>query len=175
MRALYRTDKELLPVGGGTEKNMKKSRFTFIDAIIILVILAAGAAAVIKFAPGILSGGEKSTVSFSVMVSEADEGVSRVIRIGDEVSISFSEKAYAKVTGVSEKEHIESEFNQNTGKYVSQKVEGKSDVIINLECDADISDTEIANGAVPIRVGSEMPVRGKGYTLKGYVIEVDDE
>lgn len=175
MKVLYRTDKRLPPVGSGTEEDMKKSRFTFIDAIIILLILAAGAVAVIKIMPGILSGGEKGTVKFSVMVSAADEGVSSVIGIGDEVSISFSEKAFAKVTGVSEKEHVESDFNRNTGKYDSQKVEGKSDVIINLECNADISDTEIANGNVPVRVGSEMPVRGKGYTLKGYVIDVDDE
>lgn len=175
MRALYGTDKRLPPVGSGTEENMKKSRFTFIDAIIILLIIAVGAVAVIKIVPGISAGGEKGRVKFSVLVSEADEGVSNIITIGDEVSISFSEKAFATVTGVSEKEHIKNDFNQNTGKYVSQIVEGKSDVIIDLECSADISDTEIANGQVPVRVGSEMPVRGKGYTLKGYVIDVEDE
>lgn len=154
---------------------MKKSKFTIIDALIILIILAVVAVGVLKLAPGIMSGGKKEKVKFTVMVNKADEGISKVVGIGDEVSISFSEKAYAVVTGVSEKEHIESEFNQNTGKYVSQPVEGKCDVIINLECNASISDTEIANGEVPVRVGSEMPVRGKGYTFKGYVVEVEDE
>lgn len=154
---------------------MKKSRFTVIDALIIVLVLAAGAAAILKLAPGLLLGKEKSRVEFTVMVNKADEGVSSIINIGDEVSISFSEKAYAKVTKVSEEEHIESEFSPSTGRYVSNAVEGKCDVLITLECDASISDTEIANGEVPIRVGSEMPVRGKGYTLKGYVIDVDDE
>lgn len=153
---------------------MKKSKFTVIDAAIILVVAAVCAVAALKLAPGMFDSEDKKKVEFAVMISSADSGISEAVGIGDEVSISFSEKAYATVTGVTEVPHKESEFNQNSGKYVTQEVEGKSDVTVTLECDASVSDTEIANGEVPVRVGSEMPVRGKGYTLKGYVIDVNE-
>ena len=108
------------------------------------------------------------------MVSEADKGTSDIIKSGDEVSISFSEKAYATVKSASEEPYVTSTFSPTMGKYVSNKMAGKSNLIINLECPAEVSDTQIMNGEVPIRVGSGMPVRGKGYTVKGYVIDVKD-
>ena len=43
---------------------MKKSKFTIIDALIILIILAVVAVGVLKLAPGIMSGGKKEKVKF---------------------------------------------------------------------------------------------------------------
>lgn len=151
---------------------MKKTKFTVIDALIILLVILVGAVAILKLAPGLFTAEEKQKVCFAVTATGVDEGISNVVEIGEEVSVSFSEKAYATVTGVSEKPHEESEFNKNTGKYVSQEIDGECDVTVLLECDAVITDTEIQNGEVAVRVGNEMPVRGKGYTIKGYVVDV---
>ena len=152
---------------------MKKSKFTVIDALIVIVIIAAAGIGIMKLRSG-QSGGQKGEVEFTVLVSNVDKGTGDIVNIGDEVSISFSETAYAQITGVEEEEYIKSEFNSNLGKYVSHSVEGKSELKISAKCEASISDTSILNGKVPIRVGNEMPIRGKGYTLKGYVIEVED-
>ncbi|MDD6213728.1 MAG: DUF4330 domain-containing protein [Firmicutes bacterium] len=153
---------------------MKKNKFTVIDALIIIFVVAAFGVAVLKLKPGVFNKSEERAIQFTVMVSEADEGTSDIIKSGDEVSISFSEKAYATVKSVSEEPYVTSTFSPTMGKYVSNKMAGKSNLIINLECIAEISDTHIMNGEVPIRVGSGMPVRGKGYTVKGYVIDVQD-
>lgn len=154
---------------------MRKSRFTVIDALIIVFVIAVLAVGIKILKPDLFSSSEKGEAVFTVLVTKADEGTGDIIKEGDEVSISFSEQAFATVTAVSEEPHKETSFNNYLGEYVTQQVKGKSDLKISLKCEAAISDTRIANGEVPIRVGSEMPVRGKGYTVKGYVIEVEDK
>ena len=32
-----------------------------------------------------------------------------------------------------------------------------------------------SNGNVPLRVGEEMPVCGKGYTVNGYIVRVENK
>lgn len=151
---------------------MKK--FTVIDFLIIVAAVAVLAASFVVLKPKLFGNGGDDKVQFTVLVSNTDSGLSEIIKPGDEVSISFSEKAYGTVTGVSEEPYKKSEFNAYLGKYVTQEIDGKSDLKIDIECPAAISDTEIANGEVLIRVGSEMPVRGKGYTVKGYVVDISD-
>ena len=153
---------------------MKKTKFTVIDALIIIVAVAVLAVAALKLKPDMFKKAKAADVKFSVLVSEADKGTADVIKSGDEVSISFSEKAYATVTDVSEEPYAASTFSPNKGEYVSHDVKGKSNIKIDLTCSAEVTDTHIMNGEVPIRVGSEMPIRGKGYTVKGYVIDVED-
>lgn len=152
---------------------MKK--FTITDALIIIFAAVVLTAAVVVLKPKLTDGSSNGKAEFTVLVSEADSGISEIIKPGDEVSLSFSEKAFGTVTAVSEEPYKKSEFNTVLGRYVTQEIDGKSDLKISVECPADISDTAIMNGEVPIRVGAEMPVRGKGYTVKGYVIEVEDK
>ncbi len=151
---------------------MRKTKFTVIDALIILVVILAAIVVVMKFRPS--DDGETGKVEFSVLASCVDEGSGKIIEVGDEVLISYAETTYATVTAVEEDEYIESEFNKKLGKFVSNPVVGKSDLKITVECSADISDTAIKNGKTPIRVGNSMPVRGKGYAFNGYVVEIEE-
>lgn len=151
---------------------MKK--FSVIDILIIIFLVAVIAFGFLKIKNGVASNANKKKVHFSVLATNVNEGTGDIISEGDEVSISLKEKAYAKVVGVKETKHMEDAFNPNLQKYVSQPVEGKSDVILDLECDAVISDTEILNGNVPIRVGEESYIHGKGYSLQGFIVVADD-
>ncbi len=150
---------------------MKK--FTVIDALIILVVALAIAAGALILGGG--GGGELGEVYFTVLASDVESGTGDLIKAGDEVTISFSEQAFATVVDVSVEPHKESEFFAPKGYYMTHEIEGRSDLKILLKCKADISDTRIANGAVPIRVGAETPVRGKGYTVLGYIIEIEEK
>ncbi|MBQ7985730.1 MAG: DUF4330 domain-containing protein [Clostridia bacterium] len=152
---------------------MKKTKFTIIDAGIIVVLLAVIVIG-IKVLGGNYNSGETKEVYFTVLATKQDAGVSEVVKAGEKVSISFSEEAYATVLGASEEPYVEMQLNEGKGLYFQHEVEGKSDVKVLLKCDAKISDTKIANGNVAIRVGEEMPVCGKGYTIKGYVVEVEE-
>ena len=151
---------------------MKK--FSVIDIIIVLFLAAVIAFGFLKVKDLIVSESTAQKVHFSVLATYVDEGTADIISKGDKVSISLKEKAYATVVKVTEMEHIEDRFSPSLGKYVSQPVEGKTDVMLDLECDANVSDTEITNGNVPIRVGEESYIHGKGYSLHGYIVIVDD-
>ncbi len=152
---------------------MKKMRFTLIDALIVLAAIIVCAAGVLLLSDGDTSA-EKQEVYLTVLATKVDEGIKNIITEGEKVSISFSEEAYATVLGVEEEPCLESEYSETKGSYVTHEVEGKSDIKIYLKCDANVSDTQIKNGDVPIRVGAAMPVRGKGYAVKGYVIELEE-
>lgn len=153
---------------------MNKVKFTVIDAIIIIALLA-----VIVVGVNIITGGNKpegvtKEVTFTVLAGGSEEGVSKVVEIGEEVGISFSEEAYATVVAVEEKPFKEAQYISGKGYYLTHEIAGKSDVKVTLKCEADITDTKIANGNVPIRVGEYTPICGKGYTILGYIIEVND-
>lgn len=154
---------------------MKKTRFNLIDAAIVIVVLAVMVIGIKMLKVDTLSNSANGKATFTVLASKYDEGTGEIIKPGDEVSISFSEQAFATVISVSEEPCKEHRFISERGVYVTHELEGKCDLKIVLSCPASVSDTEIANGEVPIRVGSEMPVRGKGYTVKGYVIELEAE
>lgn len=152
---------------------MKKIKFTIIDAGIIVALLAVLVIG-IKVLGGNIKSGETKEVYFTVLATNVESGVSEIVKEGEKVSISFSEEAYATVLGASEEPYIEMQLHDGKGIYFQHEVEGKSDVKVLLKCDATITDTKISNGNVAIRVGEEMPVCGKGYTIKGYVIEVEE-
>ena len=151
---------------------MKK--FSVIDVLIIIFLLLVVVFGFLKIKNMVSEGVSEQSVRFSVLATEVNKGTGDIITVGDKVSISLKEKAFATVVSVSETEHFEDKFNQNLKKYVSQAIDGKSDIVLELECNANISDTEILNGNVPIRVGEESYIHGKGYSLHGYIVTVDD-
>ena len=153
---------------------MKKTKFTAIDLLIVAFLVIVIAFGFFKIKNNISSGASKQKVRFCVLATNVDEGMGDVISVGDEVSISLKEKAYATVTNVTETGHSQDEFSTNLGKYVSQNIIGKSDVLVDLECMANVSDTEILNGNVPIRVGEESYIHGKGYSLHGYIVIAEE-
>ena len=152
---------------------MKKSKFSFIDVILILFLSAVVVFGIFKVKDGIQNAATEKNVKFAMLATDVNAGIKDAITIGDKVSISVKEKAFGTVVGVSETPHYEHEFSPNLGKYVSEIVEGKYDVMLEIECSANVSDTEILSNNVPIRVGEASYIHGKGYALEGYIVTVD--
>ena len=153
---------------------MKKLKFSFIDIIIILAVLAVVVVGLKLVMPGLVSNVDKQTVHYTVLANKVDSGASDLIKVGDEVRISFSEDAYATVLGVNEEPCEELRYFMPKGMYMTHKIEGKSDVKILLSCEAEVTDTKISNNNVPIRVGEWAVVHSKGYTFTGYIIEIEE-
>ena len=65
-------------------------------------------------------------------------------------------------------------YNSIDGTYSNEVIEGKYDVYVTIEADTDVSDLAIKAGSTAVKVGAEIPVRGKGYASTGYVIGIDD-
>ena len=154
---------------------MKKAKFTIIDFFIVaavVVVLGVGA----YFLMPKNSEETSSKINFTVLATEQNKGASSLLNAGDDVIISFSSDVHATVVDVREEDRTEYFFNNFTGKYVSDKVDGKSDVYIELTCDAEVTDSEIVTDHdLAIRVGDQMPVSKKGYVVNGYVVDVQVE
>lgn len=149
----------------------KKARFTLIDLLIILVILAGCAFAGVKMLPNI-GNKQKSVVKYTVLLSQKEDGFVDAIHTGDVVSISNKEKDTGTVVGFEKKTAEVMLYDSIKGEYNIKYLDNKQDVYVTIESDASVTDSLILAGSTPIKVGLEMPVRGKGYASMGYVIDV---
>ena len=154
---------------------MKKSRFTIIDVCIVLIALVLIVVGISVVGGKITPDKNKKEVYFTVLVDCVDEGMSKIIKENDRISISYAEELHAPVVGAPEEPHERSQYIESKESYLTHILEDKSDVKVVLKCDAEVTDTEITNGSVKIRVGEGIPVYGKGYSLYGYIIDVEEK
>lgn len=151
----------------------KKARFTLVDLLIILIIAAVVAVAVIKILPSKV-GQKTEKISFTVLLTQKEDGFIDAMSVGDEVSISNKEKDTARITKLSKEDSEVMTFDSIEGEYKTEKLNDKQDVYVTMEADASVTDSLITAGTTPIKVGLEMPVRGKGYASTGYVIDIEE-
>ncbi len=153
----------------------KKAKFTVIDAVIILVVLAVIAVAAVKLAPSMFIKTEKSKAEFTVMISEKDQGFAEAMHVGDKVTLSLTEKDGGVIKNIETKTAEKLAFDSIDGSYKIQPIEDKLDIFVTVEADVEASELAVKTGGTEIRVGEEIPVRGKGYATEGYIVEVSEE
>ena len=152
----------------------KKRKFTVVDVIIILVVLAVLAFGAKKLLPSILHPSGMQRITFTVMLPQQDDNFAEAVQIGDKVTISLTEKDGGVVKEVKPEPAMAIAFNSIDGSYANEVIEGKTDVYVTVEADVVSSDLALKTGGTAVKVGAEVPVRGKGYAAMGYVIEIDD-
>ena len=152
----------------------KKRKFTVVDVIIILVVLAVLAFGAKKLLPSILHPSGMQHITFTVMLPQQDDNFAEAVQIGDKVTISLTEKDGGVVKEVKSEPATAIAFNSIDGSYANEVIEGKTDVYVTVEADVVSSDLALKTGGTAVKVGAEVPVRGKGYAAMGYVIEIDD-
>lgn len=152
----------------------KKAKFTAIDAIIILVVLAAVVIGAVKLLPKFMNNSKQEQVEFTVMIQNKDKDFADAIHSGDSVTISLTEKDGGVVKNVKTEPAKTMAYNSIDNTYSNEVIEGKIDVYVTIEADTDVSALAIKAGGTAIKVGAEIPVRGKGYASTGYVIEIND-
>lgn len=152
----------------------KKVKFTVIDAIIILVVIAVAAIGIKTFLPGIMNTSQEEKVDFTVMLQKEDRGFAEAINIGDNVTVSLTEKDGGIIKEVKAEPAMTLAYNSIEGTYSNEVIEGKYDVYVTIEADANVSDLAVKTGGTAVKVGAEIPVRGKGYASMGYVISIED-
>ncbi len=152
----------------------KKAKFTAVDAIIILVAIAAVAVGAVKLLPNVFNKSKQETVDFTVMIQNKEADFADAIQVGDNVTISLTEKDGGVVKAVNSEPATTIAYNSIENTYSSEVIEGRYDVYVTIEADTDVSDLAIKAGGTAVKVGDQMPVRGKGYASTGYVIEIDD-
>ena len=152
----------------------KKKKFTVIDVIIVLIAAAVVVFGAYKLLPSIMHPSGMQHITFTVMLQQQDQNFADAVHEGDKVTISLTEKDGGIVKSPRSEPATAIAFNSIDGVYANEIIEGKTDVYVTIEADVKTNDLALKTGGTPIKVGAEVPVRGKGYASMGYVIEIND-
>ena len=158
---------------------MKKAKFNAVDAIII-VVLVAGIVFGILFLNGMFGGGTQSaeaqnvTVEYQVEFTGKDKELVEIPKVGDKVNVGVKEKVEAEVINVDiQPARRLTTTTVGTPSIQWQEIPDEYDMTLTLRSDGTESESAVTAGALELRVGSEAVVRGKGYSIEGYILDLD--
>lgn len=161
------------------EQNTHKFRLrlNLFDAIVLIVVLLAGAA----FAFLTLRGGESDgtaptaqTVRYTVVFQKMAQGNSQLIEAGDKLEDAIKNYSIGTVVSVEVKPAVTQVLNQEERCYVDAVLEGYEDVYVTVEAACtDSGDTLLLGGGYDFQVGQIAYVRGPGYMGSGPVTAIE--
>ena len=152
---------------------MKNKKLTFIDILIIVVAVAALVFATQFFTPE--KPQENSSVEFVVMVNSHKKGLLDNASAGDIVVIDYTDKYKAEITDIKTQNSKVTVLDNISNKYILKTSPLTEDTYITLKADAQMGENVIKIGNSCVRVGQHFPVRGKGYTTGGYIVDIINE
>lgn len=150
-----------------------KKKWTFIDTLIILIVAAAAVFGTTKLLPS-MAGGEKKKVELTVLIQNKDQELADAIAPGVKATLSLTEKDGGIVKEVNADDAQQMTFDSINGEYGNEIVPGKKDIRVTIEADCVVTDKAIKTGDTAIKVGAEIPVRGRGFAAEGFVIDIKD-
>ncbi len=150
-----------------------KKKWTVIDTVIVIAVAAAAAGAY-KFFGGSSVSGTSDTVDAVIMISGQPQEFADALTIGDNVTLSLTEKDSGVLKDVRTEPAEAMVYNSIDGTYKLDEIDGKLDIYATVEVDCNINDYAITVGSTPIKVGTAIPFRGKGYATEGYVVEINE-
>lgn len=151
-----------------------KKKWTWIDTVIVLIIAVAFVVAGMKILPMVSGKAENEKVEFTVMIQNKDKEVADAIEPGVKATLSLTEKDGGIIKNVKSEPSKQMTFNSIDGSYSNIEVDNKVDIYVTIEADCTISEKAIKTGGTAIKVGAEIPVRGKGFATSGFVIDIND-
>ena len=162
------------------EQNTPKFRLrlNLFDAIVLVVVLLAGAV-LVWF--GLRSSGSEAaspttrTVQYTVLFQRIREGNSALIEAGDPLVDTVRNYNLGTVVSTRVEPATYQVLNQETQTYVDAVLEGYEDVYITVEStctESGSGDALLLDGGYDFRVGQTINVRGPGYLGSGRVTQI---
>lgn len=159
------------------ENNGKlRVKFNLFDVVIIVLVLAVLAAALMlrnRSAGTASTGGETQPMRFTVEFTETPNGMADCIHIGDGAYRSTDGTYLGSIVDVRSVPHVRVEYSSAAGQFRSFDCAESSDVYLTVENNGYCTGKDIVIGSLPIKVGMELAVKGKGFASPGYVYALD--
>ncbi len=152
----------------------KKIKWTLIDTLIVVLVIVAGVALVNVFGRD-QGKGETKTIEAVVLLAKEDTEVKDAIKVGDEITVSLTEKDSGTLKDVRVEPATAMSFNAIDGKYAIEPIDGKVDIYATVELDVTENDLAFTCGSTVVKVGEKTPFRSKGYALEGYVVQINKQ
>lgn len=159
-----------------SKKKEKKIKFNSIDALVVVVLIVAVLIGVkiLNMKP-IIQDTEKRVVTAVVEIKEAEKALIDKIQVGDKIFLTVDNVDQATVVAKAEaipNEVVGLDQESNTYKYTSSP-NSKHATLVTIEADVKEDDANIYVGGTSLKVGKPVYIKGKGYSSKGYVVELE--
>ena len=142
------------------------------------VFICVGITAMVFMVMAYLGGGSsimasnKKTVYFTVEAVSLPPGFHEKIRIGDTIEDSAKGYYYGVVSHVEAEPTVIETLDSVNQKIVKAEVPDRETILLTVKCDGTESDILITAGGQPIKIGQQMRLKGKGYALGGFILEM---
>lgn len=157
------------------DKKSPRLRFNLFDALLIVLVLAVlgGALLLRNRSTGTELIRTTTPVRVTVELASSPVELGEHIHVGDDVFRSTDNTYLGKVQAVRSVPHRAVTYSQLTGRYVVFDCEDTADVYVTVEGEGYYTKKALILDTVEARVGSELPLKGKGFAHMGYVYSVD--
>lgn len=155
-----------------------KKKFNIIDAILILLLVAAVAVCLLFLrSRGTISEEQTSPMSFIVEMKDVKQGTIDAVEaagIGSNVYRSTDGTYFGTLTGIAYAPYTKTEYNESLGKYVTFEIADAYTLELEVTGSGVETARDITVGGIPVKIGQETFLKGKGYAGKGYIIVVSN-
>lgn len=154
-----------------------KFRFNFIDAVLIVVILAAAALLAYIFLSSdinLLDSNKKVEIEYKVGIRQAREEFRDFITISDQVTDTVTQYALGEVVNVEYTPTRYTGVNHNTGELVFSDYPEHIDIIVTIRAQATASGDVYSLGGYKVAVGKAIALRVPDFISEGYCIQLTE-
>ena len=152
-------------------------KFNLFDVAIIVLVLAVLAGALMlrnRSAGGAAAGGQEThTMRFTVEFTEVPHAMVESIRIGDGAYRAVDGLYLGTIVDVKTAPHAKVEYSSVAERFVAYGCEESDDLYLTVENQGYCTGKDIVIGDLAVKVGAELPVKGRGFARSGYVYDVD--
>jgi len=152
----------------------RKIRFNFVDLLIVLIVAAAVSLVAFVFIGGFGKGSssktQPATIQYVVEIKGLDSSLQDTVAVGQLIEDAVERKAIGELTGVSKSEHYQINFNYTTGQEEYSVVDGKINLILTIEAQAEESETSFTVDDYEVRIGKQISMNLPGFQCSGYCI-----
>jgi len=156
-----------------------KKRFNIVDALLILLIVAAVAVCLLFLrSRGSVGASESTKVHFTVELRRVSREMIDCVEaagIGSNVYRSTDGEYLGTLENISYQTHVETEYAAALGEYAQYEVSDRYLLYLDIVGDGAQSATDFSVNGNAIRIGQEMFVKGKGYAAGGYVVGISTD
>ena len=143
-----------------------------IDLSILLIILMLAGFALIRVSALNKEKAKMTRIEYDVELRENVKDFSFMINKGDEIRDSINGDYLGKVLKKEVKPSTEIIENYEEGKFVEVEIPSLYDVIVTIEANGKVTESEILAEGREIKIGRLMYIKGKGYAGGGYILAI---
>lgn len=151
----------------------KKLKFNFVDAIIIILVLAVFVLGVSFVKKGVSSTVKLPEVSFTMEVKEAPEGYKDNFAVGDKIRDAVKGDKFGVVTEIKAVPASNVSENSENGTYVVSEYEGREDVYITIKGTPAAIEPDVMMAQQKVKIGKMVYIKNNKAVGRGFVVAME--